>query len=264
MRAHSRVSRRNLMRVDEGRNSWSLLAMTTKPRAVVGRGGKSLVSGPRSGLPLGRGKEKETCEDTTVGGASKEEKKKEVGALSFSAKTRQWHRSSLRTTATWTRTLQFLGVSDTSHVIHAKGQAGGGCASFTTRFWTFFLHMSAYRPLHVCVVHIESLVVISKRRHPAHPAPVSLHHSIEIQALRSHTTRQRFTPIVKPGPGTSTRAGVLYDICNVFRLIVDSGGGAVIVHAAVIGSNQTQFRRVSVFNTVHIAKPLPPPCTEQR
>ena len=100
VRAHSRVSRRNLMRVDEGRNSWSLLAMTTKPRAVVGRGGKSLVSGPRSGLPLGRGKEKETCEYTTVGGASKEEKKKEVGALSFSAKTRQWHRSSLRTTAT--------------------------------------------------------------------------------------------------------------------------------------------------------------------
>ena len=64
--------------------------------------------------------------------------------------------------------------------------------------------------------------------------------------------------------GTSTRAGVLYDICNVFRLIVDSGGGAVIVYAAVIGSNQTQFRRVSVFNTVLIAKLLPPPCTDQR
>ena len=52
------------MRVDERRKGWSLLAMKMKDHyTVVGRGKKSLLSGPGSELRLGREMEEETCED---------------------------------------------------------------------------------------------------------------------------------------------------------------------------------------------------------
>ena len=47
------------MRVDGGRKGWSLLATKMKPRTVMGRGEKSLLSDPGSELRLGRETEKE-------------------------------------------------------------------------------------------------------------------------------------------------------------------------------------------------------------
>ena len=110
VRARSRVSRLNSMRDGEGRNSWSLLAITTKPRAVVGRGEKSLVSGPRSGLPLGRGKEKEKCENTTVGGASKEEKEKRSRCVELLSENTSMALFELANYGTWTTTLYKFSV----------------------------------------------------------------------------------------------------------------------------------------------------------
>ena len=49
------------MRVDEGKNSWSLVAIKTKARTVVGRGKKSLLSDPGFAQRLGKGKEKDKC-----------------------------------------------------------------------------------------------------------------------------------------------------------------------------------------------------------
>ena len=57
-RAPSSVGRRNSMRVEKGRNSWSPLAVKLKARTIgVGRGKKSLLSDPESELCLGRDKE---------------------------------------------------------------------------------------------------------------------------------------------------------------------------------------------------------------
>ena len=44
------------MRVDEGSNSWSLLATKNKARTAVGKGGKSLLSDPGSELRLQEGR----------------------------------------------------------------------------------------------------------------------------------------------------------------------------------------------------------------
>ena len=51
------------MRVDEGRNSWSLLAIKMKARTVVRRREHSLLGDPGFELGLGREKEKEKFED---------------------------------------------------------------------------------------------------------------------------------------------------------------------------------------------------------
>ena len=51
--------RADSMRVDEGRCSWSLLAIETKARAEVGREEKSLLRDPKSDSRLGREKEKD-------------------------------------------------------------------------------------------------------------------------------------------------------------------------------------------------------------
>ena len=52
------------MRVDEGRNSWNIVAIKTKACTVVGRGGESLFSDPGYELRLGREKEKGKCKDS--------------------------------------------------------------------------------------------------------------------------------------------------------------------------------------------------------
>ena len=57
------------MRVDEGRNSWSLLAIKTKARAVVGRGEKSLLGVIGSALRLRE--EEEEINAKIIGGMSK-------------------------------------------------------------------------------------------------------------------------------------------------------------------------------------------------
>ena len=51
------------MRVDEGRNGWSPVAIKTEAFAVVGRGEKSLLSAPGSELHVGREKGNERCDD---------------------------------------------------------------------------------------------------------------------------------------------------------------------------------------------------------
>ena len=48
LRAPNSVGRRNSVRVDEGRNSWSLVAIKMKARAGMGRGENNLLSDPRS------------------------------------------------------------------------------------------------------------------------------------------------------------------------------------------------------------------------
>ena len=59
LRAPNSMGRRYLMRVDEGRNCWSHLAIRMKAHAVVGRGETSLLSGPGFELRLQGGREKE-------------------------------------------------------------------------------------------------------------------------------------------------------------------------------------------------------------
>ena len=53
----------NPTRVDEGRKCCTLFAIRVKTRTVVGRGKNRLLSDPGSELRLGRGKEKEKCEE---------------------------------------------------------------------------------------------------------------------------------------------------------------------------------------------------------
>ena len=54
LRAPSSVSKRNSMRVNEGRKGSSLIATKMRARTVVGRGEKSLLSDPGSELRLRR------------------------------------------------------------------------------------------------------------------------------------------------------------------------------------------------------------------
>ena len=67
------------MRVDDGRKGcWSLLAIQTKARTVVGRGEKGLLSDPGSELRLKEeARRKEKCEDNTyIPGRGDEQKNK--------------------------------------------------------------------------------------------------------------------------------------------------------------------------------------------
>ena len=65
------MDRRDSMRLDEGRNSSSLLAMKMKSRTVVGRGEKSCYRDPGSELRLGRETEKSAKK---IDGMNKEKK----------------------------------------------------------------------------------------------------------------------------------------------------------------------------------------------
>ena len=58
LRALTCVGRNTSTQVDEGKKGWNLLATKMNARAVVMKGGKSLLSDPGSELRLGREKEK--------------------------------------------------------------------------------------------------------------------------------------------------------------------------------------------------------------
>ena len=62
LRTPSSMGRQNSMRVDEGRNSWNLLAIKMKARTVVGRGEKSLLVTLDLSYVYGGRKGKKNCD----------------------------------------------------------------------------------------------------------------------------------------------------------------------------------------------------------